>query len=442
MASRLFILFTLLCLANHLLGCMYSVTPETHHTESADNLDASYLYLRIVKPGTTAESANSEGRLNYKFINQVQRAIKASHPTINIVDNIQFIDAVQSGKTSDTPITVADLIELKNKISVTEDSILVDPDYLVLIRGETTSIGTGTYIPFFLGVGTSERRTQVTAWIFNWKNSYVLHELDSVAHGHGGGIVWIVIPVGVIPETESKTASDLGNIISNYIMDIHKSDNPRVLVLLGKFTPSLDMQAEDMTLRKLGQQGDTNAQKLWKQSSTYYTSQQKDIVDERKQDNEKSLAVRSKLSPDLKIRAKHGDAEAQFNLYMLEDKTSPKWLCRAADQGYTMAETWLGYLYETGSYNFPRDYSRSYLWYRRAALGEHQQEVDKLIVKIKKEKPKEYFCKGISCEIARNLVSLEGRLNDEGTSKVESMLDQWKPGQCEKDLLGSISDNG
>jgi TPR repeat protein len=101
------------------------------------------------------------------------------------------------------------------------------------------------------------------------------------------------------------------------------------------------------------------------------------------------------------------------------------------------AEMWLGYLFETGSYGCPRDYPRSYLWYRRAAIGEHQKEVERLINKIEKKKPKEYFCGGIACDLARNIVSLKGMLNAQDVSSAESMLEQWKPGQCEQELVGT-----
>lgn len=199
----------------------------------------------------------------------------------------------------------------------------------------------------------------------------------------------------------------------------------------------LNENTEDLKLRELGEQGDSLAQDRWEKSRTYYLSQNMDIVDERNEDEKEYIREKYDLSIDLKKRAVSGDSEAQFELYMLEDKIPMKWLCRSADQGYMKAEMWLGYLYETGSYGCPRDYFRSYLWYRRAAIGEHQKEVDKLVKKIEKKKPVLYFCKGISCEIARNIVSLEGMLSAEGISIAESMLEQWKPGQCEQELAGA-----
>ena len=151
---------------------------------------------------------------------------------------------------------------------------------------------------------------------------------------------------------------------------------------------------------------------------------------------------KNELYVDLKKRAESGDADAQFEFYLLEDKIPMKWLCCSADQGYMKAEMWLGYLYNTGSYGCPRDYFRSYLWYRRAAIGEHQKKIDQLIDKIVKKKPKLYFCKGILCEIARNIVTLEGRLGVEGVSKADSMLERWEPGQCEREFVRTSSTTG
>lgn len=158
----------------------------------------------------------------------------------------------------------------------------------------------------------------------------------------------------------------------------------------------------------------------------------------------KNMMKKKELMPELQSRAKSGDAEAQFELYYLDEKDPLKWLCRAADQGHTRAEMWLGYLFETGSYGFSRDYAQSYFWYRRAAIGLHPQEIEKMVEKFEgsdrqelKKKPKLYFCKSKdeSCTIARKIAQLKNMLGTEGVSKTELMLEQWKPGDCEKGLL-------
>ena len=196
-----------------------------------------------------------------------------------------------------------------------------------------------------------------------------------------------------------------------------------------------DQTKEDMNLRKLGKQGDSIAQKLWEQSITYYSSQQKDIVKERNENERKQIIKIKELEANLKIRAEAGEPKEQFELYMLGDKTDSKWLCRSADQSYTKAEMWLGYVLETGTYGFPLDNTKSYVWYRRTAIGEYQQEIEDLIKQIKEESPKLFICKGIACDIAQNIIDLEGKLGTEGLNKAESMLEQWKPGQCEKQFV-------
>jgi hypothetical protein len=198
-----------------------------------------------------------------------------------------------------------------------------------------------------------------------------------------------------------------------------------------------DQSAEDMNLRKLGKQGDAIAQKLWEHSETYYTSQKEDIVEERKENERKRKAKEKEIASQLKKRAESGDPEAQFEFYMIQGKNQPKWLCRSADHGYTKAEMWLGYVFETGTFGFTVDNTQSYLWYRRAAIGEHQQEIEKIIKQIKKESPKLYICKGTSCDIAQKIVDLEGKLGNEGISRAEDKLDQWAPGQCEQQFVGT-----
>lgn len=161
----------------------------------------------------------------------------------------------------------------------------------------------------------------------------------------------------------------------------------------------------------------------------------KDIVEERNENKRKQIIKIKELEANLKIRAEAGEPKEQFELYMLGDKTDSKWLCRSADQSYAKAEMWLGYVLETGTYGFPLDNTKSYVWYRRAAIGEYQQKIEDLIKQIKEESPKLFICKGIACDIAQNIIDLEGKLGTEGLNKAESILEQWKPGQCEKQFV-------
>ena len=83
----------------------------------------------------------------------------------------------------------------------------------------------------------------------------------------------------------------------------------------------------------------------------------------------------------LRVGAEAGDAEFQWQAYKMLGNTPDgyKWLCRAADQGYTAAQMQLGYLYGAGTFGFEQDYTRSYLWYSRAASGELSESIEKEI---------------------------------------------------------------
>ncbi len=126
---------------------------------------------------------------------------------------------------------------------------------------------------------------------------------------------------------------------------------------------------------------------------------------------------------------------------MLQGNTRLEWLCRSADQGYTSAEMWLGYVFETGTYGFPLDNTQSYLWYRRAAIGEYQEQIDRTIKKIKEASPKLYLCKGKSCGVAQKIVDLEGKLSTEKLSTAKYKLEQWTPGECERNFVVAKTNN-
>jgi hypothetical protein len=199
-----------------------------------------------------------------------------------------------------------------------------------------------------------------------------------------------------------------------------------------------DEHEEDLMLKELGKQGDVIAQRLWEQSRTYYTSQDKEVIQERIENNQDHTNKRELLSTSLKSKAEAGDAEAQYHLFLLEDRIPVKWLCRAADQEYFNARLELAYLYGSGAYGFPQDFKRSYVWYRLAGSGEHREAVDKWIKKLKKPS---FWNAGKVCEVAQacyiasQIVQLQGLLTPAEVSEAERILDNWKPGLCERDLL-------
>jgi TPR repeat protein len=236
-----------------------------------------------------------------------------------------------------------------------------------------------------------------------------------------------------------------GNVNSAYTLAVVFNDLT-ILKSLAINNPAAQERLKELMAPKYQYEDGSVAHALQKKTATSTASQQKDIVEKRNANNiereRKLKALINELEPVLCERAISGESKAQFELYMLGDKTDSKWLCRSADQGYTKAEMWLGYVLETGVYGFPIDNIRSYVWYRRAAIGEHQREIDDLVNQIKEKWPKPFFCKGTSCDIAQKIVDLEGKLGAEGIYKAESFLNQWKPGQCEREYVEYTSKSG
>jgi len=117
-------------------------------------------------------------------------------------------------------------------------------------------------------------------------------------------------------------------------------------------------------------------------------------------------------------RAHKGDPEAQLELfYVRHDPLEKlKWLCRAADQGQRNAQKELADLYREGCGVINQDLARAYVWFSLALqgdVGEYRSNLDSVI-------------KFMS----------QAQLNE-----AEHMLTNWKPGQCERDLVPIDSDN-
>ena len=203
---------------------------------------------------------------------------------------------------------------------------IAEPDYLLFITGRSTSGGTGTYIPLLVGVGTTEPRTTVKALIFEWTTARVVHQVDLVAQGKGGGLVWIVLPLGLFPETESKTAAILGGLASQKILELSDSENPRLLFLLGG---SAATEGGEAGLKSI----------------------------------------------ELLQKAEEGNSEAQLQLYYRtiakDEETAHRWLCRSAEQGHPDARYRLALLFENGNEKCPQDFTRAYVWYLLAAESGH-----------------------------------------------------------------------
>jgi len=119
---------------------------------------------------------------------------------------------------------------------------------------------------------------------------------------------------------------------------------------------------------------------------------------------------KSNLFVDLKA----GDAEAQLQLYYAErrDRSSLKWLCRAAEQGQRHAQNELASEYRRGIRFVKRNLVQAYVWYSLAVQGG-------------------------AIEYRDRLEELTAAMTPEQIDEAERQLDAWTPGQCERDLVGS-----
>lgn len=123
------------------------------------------------------------------------------------------------------------------------------------------------------------------------------------------------------------------------------------------------------------------------------------------------------LSEDLKKtlkRAEEGDAEAQFQLYRAHSKldfSRLAWLCRAADQEYVRAQVQVGDFFRHGWYPVEQDLTQAYLWYSLAARGDDRHLYESKLQAVKRVMTSDHI------------------------AEAERMLADWKPGQCEFELV-------
>jgi hypothetical protein len=110
------------------------------------------------------------------------------------------------------------------------------------------------------------------------------------------------------------------------------------------------------------------------------------------------------------------DAEAQYIAALKmndgDNRRRLRLLCRSADKGYLPARHLLGVYYEYGKYDLKKDPVRAYVWYRLASSGKSTSDVFVDRVEI-------------------NLTETE-------LTEALRRLNNWKPGQCEQDLDGTL----
>jgi hypothetical protein len=158
----------------------------------------------------------------------------------------------------------------------------------------------------------------------------------------------------------------------------------------------INFSQEDMMLKKLADQGDELAHQLWLQSAQYA-----------------SELTFGTTQRQLQALANEGNADAQLQLYWNEPdhKDALKWLCRAADHGNAEAQYRLAVLYETGSNGVTKNLVKSYMWYQiTASRGGYMRPADQ-------------------AQRLREILTAEQAI------QAEALLRNWKPGQCERELV-------
>ena len=106
------------------------------------------------------------------------------------------------------------------------------------------------------------------------------------------------------------------------------------------------------------------------------------------------------------------ESEAQFQMYHTHAGLPSRliWLCRSADQGYPFAQAEVGRIYSMGLFGIPMDLPRAYVWYGLATntkpdLWKHEY------------------------------LTIRESLTSKQLLQAETMRDDWKPGQCESQLV-------
>lgn len=106
-----------------------------------------------------------------------------------------------------------------------------------------------------------------------------------------------------------------------------------------------------------------------------------------------------------------GDAKTNWQLYAESTDPGPqewRWLCRAADQGYSLARHRLGTVYYHGLDNVERDLVLAYVWYNLAEkTGPEVKQLNWI----------------------RTSLTTEQRLT------AEHLIATWRAGRCEQELL-------
>lgn len=132
-------------------------------------------------------------------------------------------------------------------------------------------------------------------------------------------------------------------------------------------------------------------------------------------------SFQSFTEPKLIQRAENGASEAQLELYRTLVVNNPRlalnWLCKSADQGNTEAAYRIGRYFEFGndrwdkwsaSVSVQTDFVQAYVWYTRTTYWYPSEHLPSFV---------------------------ERRLSPEEHARAKKAASEWKPGQCERDIV-------
>ena len=114
---------------------------------------------------------------------------------------------------------------------------------------------------------------------------------------------------------------------------------------------------------------------------------------------------------------KIGNATAMWALYNRKKSRGQfefVWLCKAAEQGDYRARWELGYLHNNGLHGVRKDLVLSVMWYGLVEADGHDP-------------------KGVD--------NIRKQLTPEQLIEAEHLYENWKPGQCEREISGTVTNN-
>jgi TPR repeat protein len=222
-----------------------------------------------------------------------------------------------------------------------------------------------------LGGSIAERGTSGSVLILDWKKRRIVERVLLSAKGQELVLNVMFYVAGYSATTQTSLKYAMSRILASHIAKSTSAD--RIVVVL--------LTATDMAVQSI----DMAAQN----GMLYYQV--------------------------IKKGAEEGGPERQMQAYSHLVSTDRNealyWLCQAADKGYVQALVEVGNLYWRGHAGTSKDLERAFVWY---ALADKQ---------------------GSDSWDVWELRQIKQEMTPQQLAEAEQMLADWKPGQCERDLL-------